>query len=141
MDPAHGHQPLVHAPTGNAVVHNGEIYNHAELRERAALEAAAARAPPVVYATHSDSESILPLFETHGAHVAAMLDGMFAFVAVRPDGTCVAARDPCGIKPLYRGWSASGRVLFASELKCLVGHVEHAEEFPAGHLWTAEGGY
>ena len=38
----------------------------------------------------------------------------------------VAARDPVGIKPLYRGWSANGRVIFASELKCLVGHVERA---------------
>lgn len=142
MDPAHGHQPLIHAPTGNALVHNGEIYNHVQLRARAAEEAAASGAPPPVYATHSDSESILPLFETHGSGVAAMLDGMFAFVAVRPDGSLLAARDPCGIKPLYRGWnSGSGRMLFASELKCLVGQVEHAEEFPAGHLWTREGGY
>ncbi|KAJ1620931.1 nucleophile aminohydrolase, partial [Pavlovales sp. CCMP2436] len=141
MDPVGGQQPLLHAPTGNALVHNGEIYNYVQLRECAALEAAELGRPPPVYSTASDSESVLPLFELHGAGVAAMLDGMFALVVVRSDGSAFAARDPCGIKPLYRGWSASGRVLFASELKCLVGQVEHAEVFPAGHFWTSEGGY
>lgn len=141
MDPSHGHQPLLHSPTGNALVHNGEIYNHEQLRKRAVDEAAQLGEPAPEFHTHSDSESVLPLFARHGPEVASMLDGMFAVVLAQPDGTIFAARDPCGIKPLYRGWSASGRVLFASELKCLVGQCESAEEFPAGHYWTRATGY
>jgi len=142
VDPAHGHQPLVQRLTGNAVVANGEIYNHLELRERAKRERAAAGRAPPEYSTNSDSEAILPLYEDHGVEVASMLDGMFAFVVMEPDGTILAARDPCGIKPLYRGWSkATGRVIFASELKCLVGECDQAEEFPAGHYWTPRTGY
>jgi len=141
MDPRHGHQPLLHAPTANALVHNGEIYNHEQLRARAAEESAKLGEPPYEFQTHSDSESVLPLYARHGEEVASMLDGMFAVVIARPDGGIFACRDPCGIKPLYRGWSASGRVMFASELKCLVGQCESAEEFPSGHYWTRETGY
>jgi asparagine synthase (glutamine-hydrolysing) len=98
---------------------------------------------PYVFSTTSDSEVLLPLFEEHEPEeVIARLDGMFALVVASTDGQKVtAARDPCGIKPLYRGWSDSGRVIFASELKCLVGQVDYAEEFPAGHLWTSDRGY
>ena len=84
------------------------------------------------------SEVVLPLFEDLSpAELAAKLDGMFGVVAASADGKdFVAVRDPVGIKPLYRGWSRDGgRVIFASELKCLVGVVEHAELVPPGHVW------
>mmetsp|Transcript_18038 Transcript_18038/g.52616 ORF Transcript_18038/g.52616 Transcript_18038/m.52616 type:complete len:572 (+) Transcript_18038:121-1836(+) len=142
MDPKGGHQPLVHEPTANALVHNGEIYNHLDLRAQAVATAEARGEEAPMYKTSSDSEAILPLYAMHGNDVVSMLDGMFAIVVAQPDGeTILAARDPCGIKPLYRGWSASGRTLFASELKCIVGQCEQAEEFPAGHYWTPQTGY
>jgi len=144
MDPEAGKQPLVSQATGAAVVHNGEIYNHAALREEWAAVRTAAGKAPFSFTTGSDSEVVLPLFEDLSpAELAAKLDGMFGVVAASADGKdFVAVRDPVGIKPLYRGWSRDGgRVIFASELKCLVGVVEHAELVPPGHVWTRERGY
>eukprot|EP00965_Chrysotila_dentata_P198724 6178979-Pleurochrysis_carterae.AAC.2 len=124
MDPAAGHQPLVSKATGAAVIHNGEIYNHAKLRARTAKERAAAGKPLYEFQTGSDSEAVLPFFEDLGEGVISQLDGMFTVIAVSADGEqVVVGRDPCGIKPLYRGWNTDGRVIFASELKCLVGQV------------------
>jgi len=142
MDPAAGHQPLVSKATGAAVIHNGEIYNHAKLRARTAKERAAAGKPLYEFQTGSDSEAVLPFFEDLGEGVISQLDGMFTVIAVSADGEqVVVGRDPCGIKPLYCGWNADGRVIFASELKCLVGQVEQVEEFPPGHYWTPQKGY
>ena len=77
----------------------------------------------------------MPLFDAAPLEVASQLDGMFGVVAVSADGkTAVAMRDPVGIKPLYRGWCDSGRVVIASELRCLVdAGVDQFEEFPNGH--------
>jgi len=70
---------------------------------------------------------------------------MFAFVIVdEAAGKLAAARDPCGIKPLYYATAADGEVVgFASELKGLL-HLPNAErfdEFPPGHYWTDADGF
>lgn len=143
MDPAGGKQPLIDEQTGSAIVVNGEIYNHQKLREATRTEREG-NSEQYKFKTTSDSESVLPHFADHGEQCVARLDGMFALCIVSGDGESIlAARDPCGIKPLYRGWSANGRIIFASELKCLVGQVDYAEEFPNGHYWvrtSSEGG-
>ena len=145
MDPAGGKQPLISETGASAMVHNGEIYNFRQLRERVQREHADAGRPPYAFSTSSDSEVCLPLFEDHGDGVASMLDGMYTIVVASTDGSkVVAARDPCGIKPLYRGWNADGsRTIFASELKCIVGQTDYVEEFPPGCVWTSgeDGGY
>ena len=48
----------------------------------------------------------------------------------------VAARDPIGIRPLYYGYTGSGKILFASEPKNLVGLAGEIMPFPPGHYYA-----
>ena len=67
---------------------------------------------------------------------------MFAFIVTSEDGKQVcAARDHCGICPLYYGVGKNGERWFASELKCIFDQCEFVGEFPAGHYWTPETGF
>lgn len=128
IDPSGGRQPLV-APDGAVLVHNGMIYNDRQLRARLAGEP---------YATGSDSESILHLVRRDGPDAVGALDGIFAFVYV-DGGRTVIARDPLGVKPLYR-FTVGGLDAYASEIKAFDGVAESVEEFPAGHVYDSERG-
>lgn len=107
-----GTQPFY--STDDVLVANGEIYNHSDLR--AILGESA-------FETRSDSETILHLFRSDELRWINKLDGMFAFVLATPERV-IAARDPLGIKPLYRGRIAGG-LAFASELKAFDGLPVH----------------
>src|SRR5918999_1038887 len=112
LSPA-GHQPMVHDPTGLAIVYNGEIYNHIELR--ADLHVLGHR-----FKSQSDTEVILAAWAQWGPGSLHRFNGMFAFVLLDPrdGGTVHAVRDRFGVKPLY--WASVGGVLaFASEIKQL----------------------
>ena len=107
-----GHQPM-ETPDGRyAIVFNGEIFNHLEVREP--LIAAGYE-----FVTHSDTETILAAFARWGNDAWAKLEGMFA-VAIwdRQQRSLTLARDPLGIKPLYISEQGGG-LSFASELKGL----------------------
>lgn len=98
------------------LVHNGEIYNHPELRKL--LQHKEMR-------SESDSEILLHLIEeyyegdlVHAVQTAMpLLDGMYA-LAVTDGSTMVLARDPIGKKPLY--YTSGFPFYFASERKALV---------------------
>jgi asparagine synthase (glutamine-hydrolysing) len=112
IDLAHGDQPISGEDGRVTVVQNGEIYNHVALRGE--LERAGHR-----FATRSDTEALVHLYEEHGPAFAERLRGMFA-VAVWDRGPrrLVLARDRFGIKPLYYRLAPEG-IAFASELKAL----------------------
>ena len=113
VDVENGQQPLFNEAGDLAAIFNGEIYNHAELREE--LEQKGHRMH-----SHSDGEVIPHLYEEHGEAFVERLNGIFAIALW--DGskeTLHLARDKFGVKPLY--WTkANGRVTFASELKALL---------------------
>src|SRR5919202_5881874 len=95
VDVAGGHQPMTNEDGTVHIVYNGEIYNHADYR--AELEARGH-----VYKTHCDTETILHLYEEHGARCVEFLRGMFAFaVWDKPRRELFIARDRLGVKPLY----------------------------------------
>ena len=113
IDVAGGDQPLVSEDGACAVIVNGEIYNHLELREQ--LEARGHR-----FSTGSDSEVVVHAYEEHGLDCVRRLNGMFAFALwdSRVE-RLVVARDPYGVKPLY-WWSDGRRVAVASEVGALL---------------------
>ncbi|MDJ0807920.1 MAG: asparagine synthase (glutamine-hydrolyzing) [Gammaproteobacteria bacterium] len=113
IDLSGGDQPLFANHGRLALVANGEIYNHPELRLE--LEAQGAD-----YQTHSDCESILTVYQRMGVEGLKRLNGMFAFALWDVDqGRLLLARDRLGIKPLYYA-RLPDRFIFASELKALL---------------------
>jgi asparagine synthase (glutamine-hydrolysing) len=129
IDLATGQQPIFNEDESLAVVFNGEIYNHIELRQ------ALIRAGHRFRTDHSDTEVLLHLYEEHGPDFLHRLNGMFA-VALwdRQARRLFLARDRMGIKPLYYA-VAGGTLIFGSEPKALLAHplVTHEPDLEALH--------
>lgn len=111
IDPAGGGQPMTlhendepDTPPTLAVVFNGCIYNHRELR--AELEDADA----VFRSDHSDTETLLHGWRAWGESLPARLHGMYAFAVWDPSRPGLfVARDPFGEKPLFAThWERDG---------------------------------
>ncbi|MCL6600892.1 MAG: asparagine synthase (glutamine-hydrolyzing) [Alicyclobacillus macrosporangiidus] len=124
-----GHQPLCNEDQTVWLVFNGEIYNYGPLRE--ALRQRGHR-----YATHSDGEVIVHLYEERGIECVRELRGMFAFALydVR-SRELFLARDPFGIKPLYYA-DLPQQFLFASEVKSLLASHRIEPKVHAQSLWN-----
>jgi asparagine synthase (glutamine-hydrolysing) len=92
---------------------NGEIYNAVALR---------ARYPDYPFRSHSDVETILPLYLEHGTAAIDMLDGMFGLaIWDSRSRTLILARDRAGEKPLFYA-RIGHELLFASELQSILRH-------------------
>jgi asparagine synthase (glutamine-hydrolysing) len=122
IDLATGHQPLCNETRDAWIVFNGEIFNHADLREP--LERAGHR-----YASRSDTETILHAYEEYGSDCVTHLRGMFSFaIWDQKRKTLFCARDRLGKKPFYYFWD--GRLFaFASEIKALFEHPSISPRF------------
>ncbi|HEX6802710.1 MAG TPA: asparagine synthase (glutamine-hydrolyzing) [Terriglobales bacterium] len=121
VDLATGHQPLSNEDDSLWIVFNGEIYNHAALREQLISAGHA-------YRTRSDTETIIHLYEQHGKDCVKQLRGMFAFaIWDRKRKSLFIARDRLGIKPLYYTKTAN-EFLFGSEIKVLLEHPDTRPE-------------
>jgi asparagine synthase (glutamine-hydrolysing) len=112
-----GDQPL-QSPDGDvALVFNGEIFNHHELRSE--LQQAGFR-----FATHCDTEVVLNAYLHWGSSCFARFRGMFAIAIWRQSQRrLILARDRMGIKPLYYHLHES-EIFFGSELKCIFAHPD-----------------
>jgi len=113
VDLARGHQPISNEDETAWIVFNGEIYNHAALREQ--LQTRGHR-----YRTNSDTETIIHLYEEYGRDCVRHLRGMFAFAIwdVKKQRLFIA-RDRMGIKPLYYRLTSQSLV-FGSEIKVVL---------------------
>jgi asparagine synthase (glutamine-hydrolysing) len=122
VDVAGGHQPISNEDGTLWIVFNGEIYNHLALREQLIVRGHR-------YRTHSDTETVIHLYEEYGADCVQHLRGMFAFaIWNRKTKTLFIARDRLGIKPLYYKLT-SERLLFGSEIKAVLAHGGIRPEF------------
>lgn len=113
IDLASGHQPLSNEDGTIWLVFNGEVYNFRQLR--ADLERRGHR-----FATLSDSETIVHLYEDLGPACFEKLEGMFA-IAIWDStrGILTLARDRVGKKPLTYAITGD-RLYFASEAKSIL---------------------
>ncbi|MGH8249513.1 MAG: asparagine synthase (glutamine-hydrolyzing) [Steroidobacteraceae bacterium] len=138
IDIGGGAQPIHNEDKSVWIVYNGEVFNYPELR--ADLVARGHR-----FATSTDTEVLVHLYEEEGDRFLDHLNGQFAFALW--DGRrrrLLLARDRAGILPLY--WcrvadseSSPAAVLFASEIKALFASgLARREPDPEGldELWT-----
>jgi asparagine synthase (glutamine-hydrolysing) len=114
VDVAHGAQPMASDDGALQIVYNGEVYNHPVVQRELEREG-------VRYRTHCDTETVLRLYERHGAGTPERLRGMFA-VAIwdRRKRELFLCRDRMGVKPLYYVHTDDGALYFASEIKALL---------------------
>ena len=106
-----GHMPMCNEDRTVWITYNGEIYNFAELRHE--LESKGHR-----FASHTDTEVIIHLYEEEGPDCVKRLNGMFAFAICDLRWTTpilFVARDHFGVKPFYY-FHDGRRFAFASEI-------------------------
>ena len=110
---ANGNQPLVNEDGQVRCVVNGELYGYRAIRNTL-------QAHNRHFATDSDSEIALHLYEQLGGDFVHQLRGEFAVVIADQRRRClIAVRDRFGVKPLYYTVHG-GNVFVASEIKALL---------------------
>ena len=118
-----GSQPLYNEDKTLVLMFNGEIYNYQALRSELQEKGH-------IFATETDSEVLLHGFEEWKEALLPRLRGMFAFVIWNTaDHSLFIARDYFGIKPMHYSLLPDGRLLWASEIKCLLKHPDFVKEF------------
>ena len=117
-----GDQPLYNEDRSLIRTFNGEIYNYRELREELITAGH-------VFASNTDSETLLHGYEEWGAALLDRLRGMYAFVIWdTKTKSLFGARDIFGIKPLYYTQTEEN-FLFGSEIKTFMEHPAYDRQF------------
>ena len=115
VDLQDGGQPLYNEDKTLVMVLNGEIYNYLMLRESLIEKGHE-------FATATDAEVVLHLYEEYGTNLLTYLRGMFAFALYDiPNDRLFMARDHFGIKPFYY-FHKDGGLAFGSEIKAFMGY-------------------
>jgi asparagine synthase (glutamine-hydrolysing) len=122
-----GRQPMSNEDGSVWVVFNGEIYDFRALREELVAKGH-------VFRSDTDTETIVHLWEEHGAGLLERIDGMFALALWDArTRTLLLARDRLGKKPLF--YQESGGMLrFASEPRALFADPEVRAEADPGAI-------
>ncbi|MBX4206333.1 asparagine synthase (glutamine-hydrolyzing) [Candidatus Parcubacteria bacterium] len=130
IDLERGRQPMSSSDGRYLIFFNGEIYNYKELKRE--LEKAGES-----FATESDTEVLLRLFEREGAECFKRLRGMFAVAIYDTKAErLVLARDPFGIKPLYY-WKRGNKIAaFSSEIKSFLSLKGFQREVNDAAVWN-----
>ena len=106
-----GHAPMADAAGRWLLTYNGEVFNHAELREEL---------PGVEWRGGSDTETLVEALARWGEEAVARCNGLFAYAALdRERRRLLLMRDRFGVKPLYVA-RYDGGLWFASEIRALL---------------------
>lgn len=107
-----GRQPFVKLGGKIVTAHNGEIYNHLDLKKLTTQN--------YDYIGHSDSEVIPYLYNDFGiSRMCTMIEGMFSICIADIENKLIhLVRDPFGIKPLYYS-HRDNHLYFGSEIKAI----------------------
>jgi asparagine synthase (glutamine-hydrolysing) len=115
IDLTGGAQPMSNPERSLWITFNGEIFNYLELREELLRKGHR-------FATRSDTEVLLHLYQEEGPDCVRKLNGQWAFAI----WDCQArrlflSRDRLGVRPLFYA-QPRGAFTFASEVKALFAH-------------------
>jgi len=122
IDLAGGQQPIPNQSRTKWIVFNGEIYNYQQLRTEMEDRGH-------VFATRSDTEVIVKLYDELGPDCLQHLRGMFA-IAIwdQKDMSLFLARDRVGKKPILYSHQTNGDLIFGSEFTAVLGHPSVTRE-------------
>jgi len=116
IDLAGGQQPMHNEDRTKWIVYNGEIYNFQELRDDLAKRGHK-------FYTHSDTETVIHLYDEFGEDCLNYLRGMFAFaIWDETERSLFLARDRVGKKPLLYSHQPNGDLIFGSEFQAVLHH-------------------
>ena len=106
---------------------NGEIYNYKQLYNKY----------NITPTTDSDCEIIIHLYEMFGfTKMIDMIDGVFSFILIDKTNNdskqMYVARDPFGVRPLYKCVRNSDEIVFTSTLKQLFNTKYTCRQFTPG---------
>ncbi len=120
MQPFHLH--------GSSVVCNGELYGFRPVREKLKKKYS--------FQSESDCEILLPMYEQYGTDMFGMLDAEYALAIYdAKHDEWIAARDPFGIRPLFYGYTAKGKICFGSTAASLMPIAANIHPFPVGSYY------
>ncbi len=112
IDLSGGAQPMHNEDRSLWITFNGEIFNYLELRGDLLKQGH-------TFATRSDTEVILHLYEEKGPDCVHYMNGQWAFaIWDRNRRTLFLSRDRLGVRPLFYA-SANGSFVFGSEIKAI----------------------
>lgn len=125
-----GDQPMINKQI--MIIVNGEIYNYKKLHSIIKKEL-----PTYNFRSTSDSEIIIPMYLLYGSVFIRQLRGMFSFILYDMKKNIVlAARDHIGITSLYYAEDKeTDTIMFASEMKSLVGLSDNVKTFEPGNMF------
>jgi asparagine synthase (glutamine-hydrolysing) len=118
-----GDQPFVDDDA--VVMCNGEIYNHAQLRDVVSVKPSGTSDCDIITRLLIELEDV--------KEAMALLDGVFGIVA-HVSGRFIVARDPIGVRPVFVGKGKNGADFVSSEMKSLLPYCDEIHDFPPGHV-------
>ncbi len=123
-----GRQPMWAEDGSLAIVFNGEVYNHREIRNELSSKG---------YKFNSDTDTEVVLNSIHFWGILEAINrfnGMFAFaIWNNKEQELYLVRDRLGVKPLYFQ-KTSERIIFGSELRALYAHPEFKSQLSSATL-------
>jgi len=121
IDLAGGAQPMSIAGGSLWITFNGEIFNYVELREELIKKGH-------TFATRSDTEVILHLYQEEGEDCVQRLNGQWAFaIWDSTKNKLFVSRDRVGVRPLFYT-QTNDEFLFASEIKAIFAAADISRE-------------